>query len=177
MEAVRLGLAERHKDMTVRDATTRTPEELLGTRTYRPRRGHRPYLYRLTCEGRAIADHLLAMIDLIEVAEIRPTILRDLSRPVILQVCPDGTVTFRRRGQPVFNGRALPFFSVADETEAKDLQALLCALQDEKHPQLPGQPWYRRYQFSLGVDGITKLRAEFRDAYERLQHSSDGHSE
>lgn len=36
------------------------------------------------------------------------------SRPVMLHVCKDGTVSYRMPGEPVFNGVALPVFSGSD---------------------------------------------------------------
>lgn len=93
----------------------------------------------------------------------------DYDRPVLLHVCKDGTITFRRAGQPVFNGVALPFFSVNSEDEARDMQVMMCALQHGPHPDLPeGEPWYRRWQFSGELDDIDALSDDFRTAYDRL---------
>lgn len=94
----------------------------------------------------------------------RPT-SQDLERPVMLHVCKDGTITFRRHGQPVFNGMALPFFSVESEEEAQTLQVLMCSAQYGEHPDLPGQTWYRRSQFSGEIDGIPEVCEDFAKAY------------
>ena len=85
---------------------------------------------------------------------MRPT-QEDLARPVKLHVCKDGTITYRRPPQPVFNGVALAFFSVETEEEAKALQVLMCAAQYCEHPDLPGQTWYRRWQFTGEIDGYS----------------------
>lgn len=64
-------------------------------------------------------------------------------RRVMLHVCKDGTVTWRRAGQPVFNGRAIYFYSVRTEAEAERMALLLCREQYVEHPLLPGRPWYK----------------------------------
>ena len=90
----------------------------------------------------------------------------DLERPIKLHVCKDGTITYRSAGEPVFNGRALPFFSVETVEEAQQLQVLFCALQHGEHPDLPGQSWYRRGQFAGEIDDIPELADLFRKGYE-----------
>lgn len=97
----------------------------------------------------------------------RPT-AQDLERPVMLHVCKDGTITFRRRGQPVFNGRALAFFSVETEEEAQTLQVLMCSAQYGEHPDLPGETWYRRWQFSGELDGLPEICDDFAKAYQSV---------
>jgi len=94
----------------------------------------------------------------------------DFDRPVLLHVCKDGTITYRRVGQPVFNDRALPFFSVNTEEEARNMQVLMCAAQHGPHPDLlTDETWYRHWQFSGEVEDIDTLSDTFREAYERIQ--------
>ena len=97
----------------------------------------------------------------------------DLQRPIMMHICKDGTITYRKRGEPVFNGRALPFFSVDTEEEAQDLQVMLCSLQYDTHPDLPPtEPWYRYWQFSGELDGIPEVTAKFRELYTRFKEQN-----
>jgi hypothetical protein len=69
-----------------------------------------------------------------------------LARPIIVHVCKDRTLSYRRRDQPVFNGRALPVFSVETEEEAEDLLILVGTRVHADHPQLPaGRPWLKLF--------------------------------
>lgn len=95
--------------------------------------------------------------------------LADMNRPVKIHVCKDGTITYRRAGKPVFNNRALPFFSVNTEEEAQTLQVLLCSSQYEEHPDLPGQTWYRHWQFGGELEDIQALTETFNNAYEKIR--------
>ena len=78
--------------------------------------------------------------------------MNHLDKEVLLDVCRDGTITFRKIGEPIFNGKALPFFSVDTVERARELQILLCKAQYEEHPKLPGQVWYRYHQFGGELD-------------------------
>lgn len=69
--------------------------------------------------------------------------MHHLSRRVLIHVCKDGTFTYRIPPAPVFNGLALPVYSVDTEDEAQALQVRLCRLQRTQHPQMrKGEPWY-----------------------------------
>lgn len=65
----------------------------------------------------------------------------DLSRPIKIHVCKDRTLSYRAKGEPVFNGRALPVFSVDTKEEAEQLFLLTGRLQYTEHPQMPGKLW------------------------------------
>jgi hypothetical protein len=67
----------------------------------------------------------------------------DLSREYIIHICHDRTFTIRKKGEPVFNGVALPVFSTDTLEQAKSLQMLHCKRNLVEHPDLPGQPWMR----------------------------------
>lgn len=92
--------------------------------------------------------------------------LRDMSRPVYLHCCKDGTITYRRAGQKVFNGRALAVFTVDNEEQAVDLQVRFCRAQWVEHPQLPGQTWYKLNEFSGELDDLDRVTAMFREFYD-----------
>lgn len=70
-----------------------------------------------------------------------------LIRPVLVDICKDGTISYRRLGESSFNGVALPVFSVNHEDQARQLQLRFGRLQYEEHPKMPGRPWYRWTDF------------------------------
>jgi hypothetical protein len=86
-------------------------------------------------------------------------------RPIMLHVCKDGTVTYRDRTkrEPVFNGRALPVFSVDTITEAKQIQVRFCSAQYTSHPLMPGRTWYvvSPLIFSGEVEDLDRVTVEF----------------
>jgi hypothetical protein len=75
---------------------------------------------------------------------------RDLDKPVLIHVCRDRTLSYRTREEPVFNGAALPVFSVETPEEARSLLVLVGKAQYREHPLLPGRTWYR----ILDVPGV-----------------------
>ena len=93
----------------------------------------------------------------------------DLERPVLLHCCRDGTITYRKRGEPVFNGKALPFFSVDTTDDAEALQLACCKAQWEEHPQLPGKTWYRDITFSGRLDDLDRMTDRYRDTLAEIQ--------
>jgi hypothetical protein len=93
----------------------------------------------------------------------------DLGRNVLIHICADGTVTFRRRLDPLFNIGALPVASVDTVEEAQALLVLLCRVQPTDHHQLPGQPWYRYVPFSGDMDGLPAVEKAFAKAYNDLR--------
>lgn len=67
------------------------------------------------------------------------------SRPIMLHVCKDGTLTYRdkTKREKVFNGVALPVFSVDTVEEAQRIQTHFCSLQYTRHPHKNGpEKWY-----------------------------------
>jgi len=104
----------------------------------------------------------------------------DYSRPIMIHVCKDGTVTYRRPGEAVFNGVALPVFSVNTPEQAEAIQVRFCRRQYGEHPQMPGEIWYRLSHLGDGSDpasrpsgmldfedleGVTVMFREFFDAH------------
>lgn len=90
--------------------------------------------------------------------------LRDAyKRRYMIHVCKDGTVTYRdtEAGEKVFNGRALPVFSVDTIEDAKSIQVRFCRLQYGSHPLMPGKPWYKLNEFSGEVEDLDRVRAMF----------------
>jgi len=95
--------------------------------------------------------------------------LDDLSRPVKIHVCKDKTITYRTADQPVFNGIALPVFSVDTIEEAQHLQLLCCACQYGEHPLMPGRNWYRLGSLEFGptleIDNLDRVADLLRERY------------
>lgn len=95
----------------------------------------------------------------------------NFERPIMLHVCKDGTVSYRdkRTKTKVFNGRALPVFSVNTVEEAKLIQVRFCRLQYGPHPQAKPdtgtQDWYVLTSFSGELDDLDRVAAEFADFY------------
>lgn len=90
----------------------------------------------------------------------------NLDRPVLIDCCKDGTITYRRKGSPSFNGAALPVFSVDTEDEARYLQVLICKAQYNEHPLKPGETWYRLSDFSGEVEDLAEVTALLHKHYE-----------
>lgn len=96
-----------------------------------------------------------------------------LSRQVIIFCCRDGTLTWKDRGKPSFNRRALPVFSVDTHAEAEFLAVGTCALQKRPHPHPdhPG-PWFvlASGPFSFGFSGefedLQKVTTHLAEVYE-----------
>jgi hypothetical protein len=100
----------------------------------------------------------------------------DLSRSVIVHVCKDRTLSYRQRGEPVFNGAALPAFSVDTEEEAEALLALVGSLCDAVHPLLPpGRPWLKLWNGvagdkpTLDLPDLDEATDYLRSAYGRMR--------
>jgi hypothetical protein len=90
--------------------------------------------------------------------------LRDAyKRRFMIHVCKDGTVTYRDTvtKEKVFNGRALPVFSVDTVEEAKAIQIRFCGLQYGSHPLMRGKPWYKLNEFSGELEDLDRVRAIF----------------
>ena len=79
------------------------------------------------------------------------------SRDIVIDCCKDGTLTYRTKAVPAFNGAALPVFTTNTEAEAKSLIVLIAKAQYEEHPLLPGQTWYRLSDFSGDVGDLFKV--------------------
>lgn len=74
-----------------------------------------------------------------------------LSRPVLIHICKDGTISYRRHGEPVLNGVAIPVFSVNTVEEAKEIQVRFGRRQYTPHPG-NGMDWYRISVLQDGTD-------------------------
>ena len=99
-----------------------------------------------------------------------------MSRAVYIHCCKDRTLTYRTKGQPVFNGVALPVFSVDTEEEAKDLITLVSRAQYEEHPQLPGQVWYKitlsgdlDFKHALEIEDLRAVTDKLESAYQHIK--------
>ena len=87
-------------------------------------------------------------------------------RPIVIDCCKDGTLTYRTKAVQAFNGAALPVFSVNTEAEAKSLIVLLAKSQYNEHPLLPGQTWYRLPDFTGEVEDLIKVSELLASHYE-----------
>ncbi len=79
----------------------------------------------------------------------------NLDRKILIHCCKDRTLTYRTKEQEIFNGVALPVYSVDTIEEAQALIVITCRAQYERHPLLPGQPWYK-----ITLDGPLDLKTE-----------------
>lgn len=98
--------------------------------------------------------------------------LRDAyKRRYMIHVCKDGTVTYRDAvaREKVFNGRALPVFSVDTVEEAKAIQTRFCKLQYGSHPLMPGKPWYKVFPFSGELEDLDRVRNMFAEFYKGMK--------
>lgn len=95
----------------------------------------------------------------------------DTTRPFVLHVCADGTVTIRNQeqGEPVFNGAALPVYSTTTREEAEALRGMLCSRVPAEHPLLPGQKWYKVPRFSGSLDEMPVVAARMRHLHATLK--------
>lgn len=84
-------------------------------------------------------------------------------RRYMIHVCKDGTVTYRDTAakEKVFNGRALPVFSVDTAEEAKQIQVRFCRMQYSNHPLMPGKPWYKLNEFNGELEDLDRVRSIF----------------
>lgn len=87
----------------------------------------------------------------------------DFSRPVMIHVCKDGTISYRTKAEPVFNGVAMPVFSVDTIEQALDAQVMFGRKQYVDHPQLPGRPWYKWTGFPGTVEALDKVTDRLRE--------------
>lgn len=96
----------------------------------------------------------------------------DFGRAIVIHVCKDGTISYRTRKQKVFNGVALPVFTVDTEDEARALQVRFGRCQYGEHPQLPGRPWYRWTNFTGNADDLDAVADQCRAWYATLKEKS-----
>lgn len=93
----------------------------------------------------------------------------DFRRPVMIHICKeDGTISYRRKGKPVFNGVALPVFSVDTEEQAEAIQIRFGRLQYVEHPAMPGRPWYRWTDFDGKLESLDRVTETLRHFYTAL---------
>lgn len=91
----------------------------------------------------------------------------NFDRPIVLHVCKDGTVSYRdkRKKTKVFNGAALPVFSVDTVDEAEQIQVRFCRLQWGPHPEAKPntgtETWYRLTDFSGELEDLDRVAKQF----------------
>lgn len=100
-----------------------------------------------------------------------------LDGPVLIHVCKDRTLTYRTRDQPIFNGVALPVYSVESEEMAEMVIVAVAKCMYESHPQIPGKPWYkfadehaiRMTNGLLELEDLPRVTAALESAHKFLQ--------
>lgn len=87
-----------------------------------------------------------------------------IARAIILDVCKDGTLSYRLPNQPRLNttpnasrrsrdsAGALPVFSVDTMEQVQSFQVTFCRLQYMRHPLQPERPWYKLSKLGDGTD-------------------------
>lgn len=152
-----------------------TAESGQSTKPHSVRVGRSNGLVPSTSRGYTKMRDLPELTDLEVAALMRRRGADRLGLPVLIHICKDGTISYRRRrGEPVFNGRALPVFSVADEEDARMLQVRFGSLQYRPHPSGKlGDHWY----VWTGFDGELESLAAVGDAcaefyYERKRRQA-----
>lgn len=77
-----------------------------------------------------------------------------IQRQVKIDVCKDGTVSYRLPGinRRLNDNAAIPVYAVDTEKQAQQLQARFCRLQYRAHPDQPGRPWYKLSKIGDGTD-------------------------
>lgn len=92
----------------------------------------------------------------------------------MIDVCKDGTVTIRERGEPPFNGAALPAYEVPDRDTAEAIRVQVCKLVPDDHPELgEDEPWYKLPGFGGKVDDLRDAMKTFAKAHDRLERGGD----
>lgn len=100
-----------------------------------------------------------------------------LSRPVLIHVCKDKTLSYRTKNEPIFNGVAIPVFSVENEQEAVTLLRLVGRQQYQEHPKIPGRPWLKitldgalDFKQELDYDDLDSVTDKLKTAYALIQN-------
>jgi hypothetical protein len=93
-----------------------------------------------------------------------------LGKKVLIHICKDRTLTYRTRDEPIFNGVALPIYSVDSKEEAEGLILMTCKAQYKEHPLLPGQTWYKLFPGfeyePIQLEDLPRLSDHLAKAYE-----------
>lgn len=92
-----------------------------------------------------------------------------LSRPILIDICKDGTISYRTVEQRRLNDAALPVFSVNTIDEAQFIQVTFGRRQYHEHPDIPGQGWYRWTDFDGNVESLAICTARIQKWWERRQ--------
>jgi hypothetical protein len=98
-----------------------------------------------------------------------------LDKPVLIHCCKDRTLTYRTRDEPIFNGVALPVYSVDSKEEAERLINTVGALQYEEHPLLPGRPWRKidiDFKRHLEIEDLSAVTEKLDRVYKAITKTS-----
>lgn len=93
-----------------------------------------------------------------------------LDRAVLVDVCKDGTISYRERvkKEKRLNNAALPVYSVDTVEEARALQVHFGAKQYTEHPRQPGREWFVLPGFAGEIDALDNVSRCFDDFYRRV---------
>lgn len=94
----------------------------------------------------------------------------------LIHCCKDRTLTYRTKEQPIFNGVAIPVYSVDTQQEAEDLIILTCRKQYKEHPLMRGKPWFKitldgalDFKPYLDYEDLDAVKAKLKNSHEILK--------
>ena len=100
-----------------------------------------------------------------------------LQKKILIHVCKDRTLSYRKPLQPIFNGVAIPIYSVDSVDEARALIRMVSKAQWVEHPDIPGDTWYK---IDMGLNVVyldddlhqlDEVQKKLHEAYQLLQAS------
>lgn len=92
-----------------------------------------------------------------------------LDRAVLIDICKDGTLSHRVRGDKNakrLNGSALPVFSVDNVADAESLKVHFGKRQYIEHPERPGEPWMKLFPFGGELEELDRVCIMFSQWYD-----------
>ena len=99
-----------------------------------------------------------------------------LNNKVLIHVCKDKTLSYRTRDEPIFNGVALPVFSVPTKDNAESLIVCVGRAQYVSHPLMPGKVWYKitldgelDFKRYLDIDDLPAVTEKLSNTWEKIK--------
>lgn len=94
--------------------------------------------------------------------------VEDMRRQYMIHICKDGTISYRNAHlkEKVFNGVALPVFSVDTIEQAQAIQVLFGRKQYGPHPDMPGRSWYRWTDFGGTLEELDAITERLKQWWE-----------
>lgn len=97
------------------------------------------------------------------------TIDSDTIRQWHVRICKDGTLTIAKRKEASFNDAALPLVGCDTKYEAEVVIAHYGTMQHKQHPEMPGEPWMKVWDFGGELDDLYELRDRIVRFYARKE--------